>query len=189
MESDRKSHDWRSWLQINCVWLLLVALLIFVGALIFIGVRIYNSINDEVGVLRQQIDRAQSQFDHALDNNDRALKLYDEILIDFDVNKRVLNEQLTRTIERNDEALKLCAEMLREAETAIFEAEKLPSDLRDFRTEVARLAVETHKLNNEIGLVQQDVRTLGQEIVGVANDIENFRDILSQVLEAVAAAR
>ena len=189
MDSDSRGHDWRSWLKINCAWLLLVALLIFIGALIFIGVRIYNSINDEVGLLRQQIERPQSQFDHALDNNDRALELYDEILVDFDVNKRALNDQLARAIERNDEALKLYDEMLDKAETAIAEAEKLPSDLQNFRIEVARLAVETYKLNNEIGLVQQDVRTLGREIVEVANDIEDFRDVLSQVLEAVAVAR
>ena len=77
MEADDKNRDRLTWLRGNCAWLLLVALLIFVGVLIFIGVGIYNSINDEVGLLRQQIDRAQRQFDHALDNNDRALKLYD----------------------------------------------------------------------------------------------------------------
>ena len=190
MKADDRSNDRLTWLRVNCAWLLLVALLIFVGVLIFIGVGIYNSINDEVGLLRQQIDRAQRQFDHALDNNDRALKLYDEILVDFDVNRRELKDQLDRAIERNDEALKLYDEMLEKAETAIIEAEQLPADLRDFRLEVARLAMDlTRKLNSEIKLVQGDVRALGQEIVNVANDIEEFRDVLNQVLEAVATAQ
>ena len=189
MDIGRSSSDRLAWLRVNWAWLLLVALLIFVGALVFIGFRIYNSISDEVRLLRQQIDRAQSQFDHALDNNDRALELYDEILVDFDVNKREINDQLARAIERNDEALQVYDEMLEKTELAIVETEKLPADLLDFRTEVARLAVETRKLNNEIELVQQDVRTLGREIVEAADDIEDFRDVLGQVLEAVSAAR
>ena len=98
MDTDKGNLERFAWLRVNCLWLLLVSLLIFVAALIFTGIRIYNSINDKVGLLRQQINRAQSQIDHALDNNDRALELYDEILIDFDVNKRVLNDQLDRAI-------------------------------------------------------------------------------------------
>ena len=108
-------------------------------------------------------------------------KLYDEILVDFDVNRRELKDQLDRAMELNDEALRLFGELLAKAREADREADKLPSDLRNFRAEVARLVVETNRLNTEIELVQNDVRSLGREIVGVANEIEDFKTILSQV--------
>ncbi len=115
--------------------------------------------------------------------------MYDEILVEIDANRRELRQQLTRVIERNEEALLLYDELLVKAKKADIEADELPSDLRNFRSEVARLAVETNKLNGEITLVQGDVRSLGREIVAVAEEIEDFRTILDQVLAAINAGR
>lgn len=171
-------------LQISCGTVALIALLVAVTAVFIVGFFIYNAVDTQAKRLQQQLDRAQDQLDRVLDNNEQALGMYEELIVDFDDNHRVVKEQLDQAIQRNEEALKIYAELLAGARSAIPEAEKLPSDLRDFRVEVARLAVETARLNNEIQLVQGDVRTLGREITGVAQDIENIRRILEQVVTA-----
>ena len=153
------------------------------------GIWAYNAVDDEVARLKQQIERAQNQLDHALDNNDRALAMYDDVLAQLEIDRQQLSNQLTRAIASNEDALRLYGELIDNAEESLTEAEKLPADLREFRLEVARLAVETYGLNSEIQLVQNDVRLLGDEIIGVAKDIEDFSLILSQVLDLIASGR
>ena len=173
-----------STLQISCGTVALIALLLAVTALVVIGLLVYNAVDAQASRLQQQLNRAQDQLDRVLDNNEKALEIYDDLLVEFDINQSVVKDQLDRAIQRNEEALKIYSELLSGARSAIPEAEKLPSDLRDFRSEVARLAVETARLNNELQLVQNDVRSLGREIIGVAEDIENIRRILEQAVGA-----
>ncbi len=157
-------------------------------SVVLFGIWAYNAIDDKMARLEQQLDRAQDQFDRALDNNDRALTTYDEILDDIETNRREINQQMTRVIERNEDSLRLYRELLIKADEAADEAEKLPADLRDFRIEVARLAVETQRLNMEIVAVQNDVCALGRGINTIAEDIDDFRSVLGQVLDAFGSA-
>ena len=188
MDAVQRIRGLSSWLRFGCATFAVLVLIVSAMSVVLFGAWAYNAIDDKMTRLERQLDRAQDQFDRALDNNDRALTTYDEVLDDIDTNRREINQQLKRVIERNEDSLRLYRELLIKANEAADEAEQLPADLRDFRIEVARLAVETQRLNMEIVSVQNDVRALGRGINTIAEDIEDFRSVLRQVLDAIGSA-
>ena len=106
-ENRGSTSEWKKWLRLSCGWLLFAAVVVSIGVAIFFGTRLYISVSNDVARLDLQVGRLQDQFDRALDNNDRALDLYDQVIEDVETNRRDINEQLSRVIQRNDEVLAL----------------------------------------------------------------------------------
>ena len=94
-----------------------------------------------------------------------------------------LQDQFDRALDTNDEALETYRELVDKAEAVLEEADEIPTDLRNFRLELARLATETQKLNDELRGARKDVQTLRNQINGESDEIEDLRGTIDNVAE------